>query len=314
MALGVAFCLGGVVGAVVGPRLARKEPVATSLSPAQPTPAGRKHHAGRASAPAATDLAAVPAVVPEAAPVVVAKVAPAVAVPDAPKPAVAPARQCVAARVAMVDRALAPSAPNVVPAPAPPAAAMPSAPPAPPAPAPPAEAPPSTPSPIAVEQALLGRAMKALRVGHDLEGALALLAEHEQRFPDGALASEATMLRVEALLGLGRKTEALSVLDRMSLATSPNRDEQFVLRGELRGAAGRWREARADFDEPLRGPLPAASAKERALQERALWGRAAARSRLGDETGARADLGLYLRAFSGGRFAAQAAALLEAAP
>jgi tetratricopeptide (TPR) repeat protein len=174
---------------------------------------------------------------------------------------------------------------------------------------------PTEPSRIAVEQALLGRAMKTLRDGHDGQTALAVLAQYAEQFPDGALASEATMLRIESLLTLGLKDEALSLLDRVSLASLPNRDEQLVVRGELRAAKGRWREAEEDFNDILRDRrLPAANAKSRNIQERALWGRAAARSRLGDQDGARADLELYLRHFPGGRFAGPAASLLKGVP
>jgi TolA-binding protein len=171
------------------------------------------------------------------------------------------------------------------------------------------------PSRIAVEQALLGQALRLLREGHDARTALALLAQHTERFPDGALASEATMLRIEALLALGLKGEALSLLDGVLLASLPNRAEQFVVRGELRAGKGRWREAEQDFDEALEEhDLPAASAKARTIQERALWGRASARSRLGDQDGARSDLELYVRHFPGGRFANRAASLLKGAP
>lgn len=120
------------------------------------------------------------------------------------------------------------------------------------------------------------------------------------------------MLRIEALLYLGRRDEALSALDRAPLASLPNRDEQLVVRGELRAADQRWRAAEQDFDEVLRERgLPAPSARVRDLQERALWGRAAARSRLGNQDGARADLQLYLRHFPAGRFAGPAASLLK---
>ena len=101
-------------------------------------------------------------------------------------------------------------------------------------------------------------------------------------------------------------------MDRVPLASLPNRDEQLVVRGELRAANRRWREAEQDFDHAL--AAPAATPKSRNLQERALWGRASARSRLGDQDGACADLDLYLRHFPGGRFAGPAAALLKAAP
>jgi tetratricopeptide (TPR) repeat protein len=213
-------------------------------------------------------------------------------VADEPKPAAAPAKHRAAVRVAIVKE------PTPPPAPAPEIAPQ-----------------PAEPSRIAVEQALLGRAMKTLRDGHDARTSLALLAQHAEQFPDGALASEATMLRIEALLALGLKNEALSVLDKVPLASLPNRDEQLVVRGELRAAKGRWREAKEDFNDALRDrSLPAASARARTIQERALWGRASARSRLGDQDGARADLDLYLRHFPGGRFAVPAASSLKGVP
>jgi hypothetical protein len=172
------------------------------------------------------------------------------------------------------------------------------------------------PSPIAAEQELVARALKALRDDRQAQAALAILGEHARQFPNGILRSEASLLRIEALLALGRKDEALSVLDRAPIASAPNRDEQLVLRGELRSSNGRWIEAREDFDEVLRrhADTLAAAAKTRGLQERALWGRASARSRLGDEAGARADLTLYLRLFPNGRFAEWAAKLLKSAP
>jgi tetratricopeptide (TPR) repeat protein len=174
---------------------------------------------------------------------------------------------------------------------------------------------PAPPSPIAVEQALLGDILKTLRKQHDPQAALGLLEDHSQRFPGTVLAPEAAMLRAEALLGLGRNAEALSELDRLSLGSMPNRDERFVLRGELRAAAERWREAREDFEMLLSAPTASGmDAKARDMKARALWGRASARSHLGDEAGTRADLTLYLRAFPSGRFASQAAALLQGSP
>jgi hypothetical protein len=320
LVVGLVFCLGGVVGAVVvAAHWRQKQPAASPPPPAKPTPTARKHRLSPALPIPATPPAE-PGVGPEAEPEFLPKTSSpaspgewvagrgAVAAgmePSPSSPALAPSEPRKATRMAKVDRNIA--APAVAPPPVPPPLP-------PPAPTP-AAMPAAVSSPIAVEQALLARSMKTLRHGHDPKGALALLTEHAQRFPAGALASEASVLRVEALLGLGRTTDALSILDGSSLSTTPNRDEQFVLRGELRAASGRWREASADFDEPLGGrPLPAATAKARTLQERALWGRAAAHSRLGDETGARADLRLYLRVFPAGRFAKQAAALLKDTP
>ena len=172
----------------------------------------------------------------------------------------------------------------------------------------------AAPSPVAVEQALLGDILKSLRAEHDAKRGLALLDEHARLFPGTVLGPEVAMLRAEALLGLGRKAEALSVLDRLSLASVPNRDERLVLRGELRAAAGRWSEAREDFDTQWTPLSSAMDSKSRDLKERALWGRASARSHLGDGAGARADLATYLHTFPSCRFAAQAAALLQGSP
>jgi tetratricopeptide (TPR) repeat protein len=180
--------------------------------------------------------------------------------------------------------------------------------------------PPPSPSPLAAEQSLLGQALKALREGHDAPAALALLGQHAERFTAPALAAEAAALRVEALLTLGRRSEALSILDEAPIGSLPRPAERLVVRGELRAGEERWREAKQDFDDALareqgKAPSwPAASPRSRDIQERGLWGRAAARSRLGDATGARADLDQYLRYFPGGRFAGAAASLVKDRP
>ena len=180
-------------------------------------------------------------------------------------------------------------------------------------PMPPVEASPPLPD----EHSLLTTAVRRLRTAHDPASALAALDDYRARFPGGVLAPEAGMLRAEALLQIGRKGDALAELDRLSLAQMPNSAEPHVLRGELRAAVGRWREALADFDVVLRGHAGARAyigaptdAKAQGRLERALWGRALARSRLGDDAGARADLQECLRRFPGGRFASEATRLL----
>jgi len=156
-------------------------------------------------------------------------------------------------------------------------------------------------------QAMLGKALRSLRTDRDPAGALAILARHEAQFPQSPLASERSVLEVEALLALGRNDEALLRLDRMSLDYTPRSAERYVVRGELRARAQRWREAGADFDQAL------AHGRGTSLwQERALWGRAVTRTRAGDQTGARADLQLYLQIYPTGRFASEAARLLAA--
>jgi hypothetical protein len=69
------------------------------------------------------------------------------------------------------------------------------------------------------EIALLDRVHEATRAG-DPRGALELLGSYPRRFPRGALAPEATMLRIEALAASGQKSAAMA-LARQVLAASP---------------------------------------------------------------------------------------------
>jgi tetratricopeptide (TPR) repeat protein len=155
--------------------------------------------------------------------------------------------------------------------------------------------------------------MRALHGEHDAQAALALLDEHARRFSAGVLRSEAGVLRTEALLRLGRNDQALALLDAMPLLDLPNRTEHLVVRGELRAAHGRWREALGDFDAALLGQ-PAVVGTRSEVHQRALWGRASARSRLGDPQGARVDLDHYLLQYPNGRFARSAAELKGTSP
>jgi hypothetical protein len=151
------------------------------------------------------------------------------------------------------------------------------------------------------ETAILAYAIQKLRGDGDASAALVALDEHRARFPAGPLALEATGLRIEALLKAGRATRALEELDRFALDEAPGRNEWRVVRGELRAAAGRWRDAEVDFTAAL-ARLGAGAGD---LAERALWGRAVAEARSGDVTGAETDYALYLGRFPSGRFAAK---------
>lgn len=287
LALVLVFTLavGGVVGAATLSVIVGRLSPSKSAAPAAEPPTTTKPHATRKRSVRTPAEADVPA--PEGAPIDTNAIAtPRVAVPATSRPA--PGR--LARRDFM--------------------------PPLLPGPPPPSEAPvtPAPPSLVAVEQALLGDILKLLRTEHNPKAALALLDEHAKRFPETVLAPEAWMFRAEALLTMGRKAEALAVLDGLPLASMPSRNERLVLRGELRAAAGRWQEARADFEMPLSILKPGIDARSREVAERALWGRASARSRLGDEAGARVDLASYLREFPSGRFATQAARLLRGTP
>lgn len=186
-----------------------------------------------------------------------------------------------------------------------------------PAPLPPATA--VKPAASLSEQALLARALRSLRSEHRPESALVALDDYTERFPNGTLLPEAMRLRTEALLVLGHKHAALDELDQQSIDGMTGSEERRLLRGELRAAAGRWQAAVEDFDAILRARLAYeqasnAPALTKLLDrvERALWGRASARSHLGDEAGARADLRECLRRFPQGRFAERAARLLGA--
>jgi TolA-binding protein len=168
-----------------------------------------------------------------------------------------------------------------------------------------------TPTPVTSpsEQSLITAALAKLRSSHDPGSALALLDEYRQRFPTGEFAPEAGRLRTEALLLLGRKTAALDELEGTA-STTTAADERRVLRGELRAAAGRWQAACADFDDVVRAHAGPLNSRWAELVERALWGRASARSHLGDDGATKADLREYLHRFPDGRFAKQARRLL----
>jgi len=73
---------------------------------------------------------------------------------------------------------------------------------------------------LAEEVALLSRAETELRAGRPAKALLAL-AEHQRKFPRGALAEERTAARIQALCALGRNEEANAQL-RQLLHLSPN--------------------------------------------------------------------------------------------
>ena len=161
-------------------------------------------------------------------------------------------------------------------------------------------APPEAPA-ARSETAILAYAIQKLRGDGDASAALVALDDHRARFPAGPLALEAAALRIEALLRAGRTARALEELDCFALDEAPGRNEWRVVRGELRAAAGRWRDAEVDFSATL-GRLADVPGD---LAERALWGRAVARARSGDPVRAESDYALYLARFPSGRFAAK---------
>jgi len=80
---------------------------------------------------------------------------------------------------------------------------------------------------------------------------LALLNAHERRFPSGYMHLESRVLRAEIYLTQGRESEALSVLDTLSLAGIPRARELEAVRGELRVKVGRCADGKRDLDDVL---------------------------------------------------------------
>jgi hypothetical protein len=87
------------------------------------------------------------------------------------------------------------------------------------------------------EASTINQARRALDAS-DARGALRLLDEYERRFRRPQLAPEAMAVRVEALVGLGRMTEARSLADRLLSRESglayANRIRSILQRGEPR--------------------------------------------------------------------------------
>jgi hypothetical protein len=165
---------------------------------------------------------------------------------------------------------------------------------APEVPAPPAPTPAEPPS--AVEFQLVSAAVQQLRQKGSPLTALRTLDAYDSRFPHGELRPEATWLRVQALVQLGQRREALKILDEQPLSADGERSaEPLVLRGELRSEAGRCGDALPDLEA-------AAALASGEMLERTLLYRGRCRARTGDAPGARADYSVYLIRFPTGRY------------
>ncbi len=149
---------------------------------------------------------------------------------------------------------------------------------------------------LAEETRLLGGALGSLRQQHDGAAALAAVNVYLRHFPNGTLLVEAQHARIDALLLLGRREEALHALDSLDLDPIGRGQELLLIRGELR-ARRDCADATADFDVVLRHAAPPR------LAERALFGRAVCRQQEGRPGAAREDALTYLERFPGGRFA-----------
>jgi hypothetical protein len=176
----------------------------------------------------------------------------------------------------------------------------------------PAEAPAPAAQPRAVtEGALLAEALFQLRQRDDPRAALATLDRHAREFPHGVFEVEALRTRVEAVVKLGDMKTALVLLDGNLIRTDALGDDLLLARAELRAAAGRFREALADFTQVMDAPSGSLAAGG---DERALYGRAVCLGRLAEPEGARADLLAYQKRFPRGRFAREVKRLLADGP
>jgi TolA-binding protein len=160
------------------------------------------------------------------------------------------------------------------------------------------------PTPASEEIEALEEAMGLLRGKHDAPAALAALDAYIARFPTGVLAREARVARVDALLMLDRADEALRALEALPLDAHRRSTELQLIRGELRARTDCAR-AEADFTAVL------AHVRTPALDERALYGRAACRSSSKNTTGAAEDLRRYVERFPNGPHADWARRWLE---
>jgi hypothetical protein len=172
---------------------------------------------------------------------------------------------------------------------------------------PPAATPAPAPQAKATEAGLVAEALSDLRQGNDPSAALSTLDRYAQAFPHGVLETEAFRTRVEAVVQLGDLKTALALLEGKPTRADLLGLELLLTRAELRAAAGRFREALADFNQVLdsaAGPLVTG------WDERALYGRAVCLGHLAQDERARVDLLAYQRRFPNGRFAVEVKRLL----
>lgn len=233
---------------------------------------------------------------------------PASVVPQVPQAAIvqAPVPVAAPAPIAVTTSAPQPHPSPVVSRPAAPAVAAPAPPPvqvgvlAPPV-APTSAA--SAPAPDALSDAVdqqMEWLQNARRLSADPAAELLVLDGYLKKYPQGLFRAEAQVARVEALLRVGNKAEAIATLDeahRQGFAGLPRADELAVLRAELLAEAGRCAEVLPELQDRF---------FSEALAERALYARGYCLSHTGDAAGGRKAFQEYLRRFPEGRFADQA--------
>jgi tetratricopeptide (TPR) repeat protein len=174
---------------------------------------------------------------------------------------------------------------------------------------PPPSAPEKPAEPLAktTEAGLLAQALSQLRQRNDPRAALATLERYSREFPHGVLESEALRTRAEAIIQLDDRKAALALLDGQLALPDALGVDLLLTRAELRAAAGRFREALADFTQVLE---LANHLLGEGGDERALYGRAVCLGHLSQDERARVDLLAYQQRFPTGKFAVEVQRLL----
>src|SRR5262249_45560824 len=118
--------------------------------------------------------------------------------------------------------------------------------------------------PLSEEASRLAKAIALSRKSADPAGSLRELDAYRVAYPDAHFGDEARMLRIEDLLALDRKREALAELTPEKIPSLARSEELWVIRAEILLELHREREALEAFDAALR------IAKTDSLIERAL--------------------------------------------
>ena len=116
-------------------------------------------------------------------------------------------------------------------------------------------------NPIVAESRSFATVIEPWHRTHNAGATLALLDAHERRYPSGHMRLESRVLRAEIFWAQGRESEALDVLDSLSLSGIPRARELQTVRGELRIKAGRCAEGRRDLGDVLEKGVADALAK-----------------------------------------------------
>ena len=119
-------------------------------------------------------------------------------------------------------------------------------------------------NPIVAESRSFASVIEPWHRTRNASTALALLDAHEGRYPRGHMRLESRVLRAEIYLAQGRESDALSVLDAVSLSGLPRARELQTVRGELRIKAGRCADGKRDLDDVLEKGVADALAKRSA--------------------------------------------------